>query len=369
MALLVLGVSDWQVSLLAAVGGLTSAVLALPLGPAIEHRRKRPVMVAADLVRAAALVSVPLAAWSGRLTFAQLCAVSVLTTTGAIAFTAASGAHLKALVSEDQRATANSRFETTFWTATSVGPPLGGVLISWLGATTTMLVDAASFLGSAAGIRSLRSPEPAPPPRSADHPWARDITSGWRYVLAHPGLRALFVNAMLFGGALMLASPLQAVLMLRELGFTPWQYGLALGLPGLGGVAGAALMPRLVARYGQRRVLLTAGVTRTVWAAPVAAAPHGGWGVAVIVVSDFLLLFCAGVFNPTFVTYRMRETDDAYMARVGTAWSISARTVQPAFMLLGGLLASATSTRTAIAVAAALLATTGIFLPWRTHHR
>lgn len=125
VALLVLGVSDWQVSLLAAVGGLTSAVLALPLGPAIEHRRKRPVMVAADLVRAAALVSVPLAAWSGRLTFAQLSAVSVLTTTGAIAFTAASGAHLKALVPEDERATANSRFETTFWTATSAGPPPG----------------------------------------------------------------------------------------------------------------------------------------------------------------------------------------------------------------------------------------------------
>lgn len=232
-----------------------------------------------------------------------------------------------------------------------------------------MLVDAASFLGSAVGIRSLRSPEPAPPARAADHHWARDITTGWHYVLAHPGLRALFVNAMLFGGALMLASPLQAVLMLRELGFTPWQYGLALGLPGLGGVAGAALMPRLVARYGQRRVLLTAGVARTVWAAPFAVAPHGAWGVAVIVVSDFLLLFCAGVFNPTFVTYRMRETDDAYMARVGTAWSVSARTVQPAFMLLGGLLASATSTRTAIAVAAALLATTGIFLPWRTHRR
>lgn len=130
IALLVLGVADWQVSLLAAVGGLASAALALPLGPFIERRRKRPLMVAADLARAAALLSVPIAAWTGMLTFTQLCVVSMVSTTGAIAFTAASGAHLKALVPAEQRAEANSRFETTYWTATSLGPPVGGFLIS-----------------------------------------------------------------------------------------------------------------------------------------------------------------------------------------------------------------------------------------------
>ncbi|WP_454198633.1 hypothetical protein [Nocardia sp. Marseille-Q1738] len=47
-----------------------------------------------------------------------------------------------------------------------------------------------------------------------------------------------------------------ALLMLRELGFTPWQCGLALGLPTLGGLLGSLWAPKLVTRFGGRAVLL-----------------------------------------------------------------------------------------------------------------
>lgn len=369
VALLVLRVSDWQVSVLAAVGGLTSAALALPLGPVVEHRRKRPVMIAADLVRAAACLSVPMAAWAGVLTFAHLCVVSVLSTTGAIAFAAASQAHLKALVPAERRTEVNSRFETTFWSALTLGPPIGGLLVSWVGSTMSVLVDGVSFVLSALGVRSLRTPEPPPPVRAAGHHWLRDITAGWAHLWAHPGLRSLFLNALLFGGALMLASPLQAVLMLRELGFAPWQYGLAMGLPSIGGVIGAALTPRLVHRLGERKVLLGFGVTRALWLAPIAVAPAGTAGLVVITLAELATLLCAGVFNPTFVTYRMTHTADTHMARVAMAWSVSARVVQPLFMLLGGALAAWIGLRAAIGVGAVILLATIPLLPWRNSTR
>lgn len=123
VAVLVLHVSTFQVAMLAALSGIASAAIALPLGSLIEFRAKRPVMVAADLLRFAALGSVPVAAVFGVLSYGQLCLVGVIQTTCNIAFGAASGAHLKALVSPDERLAANSRFETTFWTATSTGPP------------------------------------------------------------------------------------------------------------------------------------------------------------------------------------------------------------------------------------------------------
>lgn len=85
----------------------------------------------------------------------------------------------------------------------------------------------------------------------------------------------------------------------------------------------------------------------------------------VIIVADSLLLFCAGVFNPVFTTYRMNATTDDHMARVGTAWSISAKTFQPAFIAAGGLLAAATSIRLAIAAAAITLLASSLLLPWR----
>src|SRR5689334_15220267 len=111
VAVLVLKVPSFQVSLLAALGGLAAAVLALPAGPWIEFRRKRPAMIGADLARAVAVISVPVAALAGVLTYAQLCVVAVVQAVGVIVFNAASGSHLKALVSAEDRATANGRFE------------------------------------------------------------------------------------------------------------------------------------------------------------------------------------------------------------------------------------------------------------------
>jgi hypothetical protein len=150
-----------------------------------------------------ALASVPVAAAFGVLTFTQLCAAGVVQAAATIAFQAASGAHLKALVPAAGRAEANSRFEQTNWLSLSVGPVIGGGLVSLVGATVTLAVDAVSFLGSAIGIRRIQQPEPEPVKRAG----RADITAGWRYILKHRGLRALFWNSQLFGGPAMMISP------------------------------------------------------------------------------------------------------------------------------------------------------------------
>ena len=365
IAVLVLHVSTFQVTTLAALSGLVGAAIALPLGSQIEFRLKRPVMVISDLARCIALGSVPIAATLGVLGYPQLCIVGVIQATGTIAFNAASGAHLKALVPEDQRVQATSRFGTTLWSATSIGPPLGGVLISWLGATVTMAIDATSYLLSAAGIRRLRTPEPPVTARELDHHWRRDITAGWRYILADRELSALFWNSLIFGGCIMAGSSVMAVFMLRDLGFPAWQYGLALGLPGIGGILGSVCTERLNRWLGARKVLLSFGVLRVLWMGLIPLAQPGAMGLAIIVVAETLLLFSAGVFNPSFTTFRMNATANSHLARVLTSWSITSRTAQPVFIAAGGLLATMTSNRTALVVDAVLLLSSALLLPWR----
>ena len=61
IAILVLHASPAEVSLLAAMGLAVGAVVAVPIAPLLEHRRKRPAMIAADLIRFAAFASVPIA--------------------------------------------------------------------------------------------------------------------------------------------------------------------------------------------------------------------------------------------------------------------------------------------------------------------
>ncbi|WP_431040422.1 MFS transporter [Streptomyces sp. P9-1] len=365
IALLVLDSSAFQVSVLAALSAVASALIALPLGVRIEHQYKRPVMITADLARCLLLASIPVAMAFDRLTFTQLCVVGVLQTAASVAFDAASGAHLKALVLPEHRLRANSLLETTNWISVSAGPPVGGLLIGVLGAAATMVVDALSFLGSAVGIRRIQELEPAPPARAGTFHLGRDIAAGWLYLLRHPGLRPLFFNALLFGGSVMMASPLMAVLMLDDLGLAPWQYGLALGLPCLGGVLGSRMAPLLTRRFRQRRILLVSGVARTLWTILLPLTPSGALGLFVIVAAEFGLLFSAGVFNPTFTTYRMAATPDAFMSRVGTSWSVGAKTCQAAFVIAGGLIAAGAGVRGALLIAGLLCIASALLLPWQ----
>ncbi|MGW4983413.1 MFS transporter, partial [Streptomyces mirabilis] len=241
IAIRVLHAGPAEVAALSSVGAAVGAAVAVPLGPWVEFRRKRPVLIAMDLVRFAALLTIPAAFALGVLTFLQLLLVSVVVAAADITFRAASGAYLKTLLRAEDLLVANARFESTAWTTTIIGPPLGGAAIALLGPVATVVADAVSYLLSALGIRATGGHEPRPERREAAHLRARDLLAGWRYILADATLRPLFFNTALFNGLVMAAQPLLAVLMLGPLGFTPWQYGLAFAAPSIGGLLGSRL--------------------------------------------------------------------------------------------------------------------------------
>ncbi|MFF8372158.1 MFS transporter [Streptomyces lydicus] len=365
IAVLVLHSGPAQVAALAAAGRAVGALVAVPLGPWVEFRRKRPVMVAMDLTRFAALLSVPAAYAFGRLSFAQLLVVSVAVAAADIAFRAASGAYLKALVPPEDLLVANGRFESTTWTATVVGPPLGGAAMGMFGPVTTVVADAVSYLLSALGLRAIGGTEPRPARAGASRLRAGELLEGWRYVLAHPTLRPLFFNTIVVNGLIMATEPLLAVLLLGPLGFAPWQYGLAFAAPCLGGLVGSRLAPRLVERFGQHKVMWTAGVLRACWSVGLAFVRPGVPGLVLIMVVQFGLVTCCGLFNPVLATYRLDHTPTDRVVRTLTAWSVSSSAAIAALTAVWGLLAAVTGPRTAIAVAGVLLLATPLLLPRR----
>lgn len=154
IAIQVLDAGPAEVAVLASVGAAVGAVVAVPLGPWVEFRRKRPVLITTDLVRCAALLTIPAAYALGVLTFLQLLLVSAVVAAADITFRAASGAYLKTLLPAEDLLVANARFESTAWTTTIIGPPLGGAAIGLLGPVATVLADAVTYLLSALGIRA-----------------------------------------------------------------------------------------------------------------------------------------------------------------------------------------------------------------------
>ncbi|WP_405894664.1 MFS transporter [Streptomyces sp. NBC_00104] len=458
IAVLVLHVGPTEVSALAATGLAVGAAVAVPLGPWVEFRPKRPVMITMDLVRCAALLTVPAAYALDLLTFPQLLLVSVIVAVADIAFTAASGACLKSLVPPEHLVAANGRFEATTWTTTMLGPPLGGAAIGLFGPVTTLLTDAASYLLSAAGIRAIGGKEPhpvrtasptpptkpaeptepampatpaepphparptdpagparptepakpteatapaipappAPPmtparssqptqptqgtagtdgtdgtagtqgnaPRPTPAPRLRpgDLLDGWRYILRDPALRPLFLNTVLVNALIMAPAPLLVILMVGQLGFAPWQYGLAFALPCAGGLIGSRLSRRLVARHGHHKVIRIAGTLRVCWPLGLAFIGPGPAGLVLVMVVELGLITCISVYNPVLTTQRLTRTPPDRVVRTLTAWSVTGKLTTAAMTALWGLLAALTTPRAAIAAAGVLLLATPLFL-------
>ncbi|MEU8733187.1 MFS transporter [Streptomyces tendae] len=372
IAVMVLDAGPARVAALAAAGLAVGAVVAVPLGPWVEFRRKRPVMVAMDLVRCAVLLSVPLAYAFGRLGFTQLLVVSVVVAAADITFRTAAGSCLKALVRPPDLLRANGRFESTTWTAAMLGPPVGGAAVGLFGPVVTVAADAVSYLLSALGIRAIgggepRPPRPPRPPRTeASRLRAGDLLDGWRYVLASPALRPLFLNTVLVNGLIMATAPLLAVLMLGDLGFAPWQYSLAFAVPCVGGLVGSRLAGPLVTRFGEHRVLVISGVLRVCWPVGLAFVGPGTGGLVLVMVVEFGLITSVGVYNPVYATRRLELTPADRVARTLSAWTVSGKLTTAALTAVWGLLAGLTGTRTAVALAGALLLATPLLLPRRT---
>ncbi|MBV9379158.1 MAG: MFS transporter, partial [Streptosporangiaceae bacterium] len=365
IAVLVLHASPAQVSALSAVGPAVGALIAVPLGPWVEFRRKRPVMIATDLARFSVMMTIPVAYAFNLLSFVQLLAVSAVVAAARIAFNAASGSYLRTLVRPDDLLVASARFESTMWSSTAVGPPLGGAAIGLFGPVTTVVADALSYLFSALGITAIRGREERPRRTGKSRIRPGELLDGWRHILTHSGLRALYLNAVLVNGLIMATEPLLAVLLLRQLRFPPWQYGLAFAGPCAGGFIGSRLARRVVARYGQHRVLRTAGMFRAVWLIGLVFVRPGIVGLVIVMAVEVAIIVNVSMYSPVLATYRLQHTPKDRIARTLSAWSISTSASIAIFTALGGVLAGITSPRTAITVAGLLILASPLLLPRR----
>ncbi|MEU1623420.1 MFS transporter [Streptomyces sp. NPDC005722] len=363
LAVLVVRAGPAEVSALSAVGPAVGALIAVPLAPWVEFRRKRPVMIAMDLARFAAMATIPLAYALGRLGFVHLLLVSVVVAAAKIAFNAAGGAYLKALVRPDDLLVANARFESTNWSSIAVGPPLGGAAIGLFGPVTTVVADALSYLLSALSLAAIRGDEEAPHTAGKSPFRAGAALDGWRHIMGHPGLRALYLNQLLVAGLIMATEPLLAVLLLRELAFAPWQYGLAFAVPCLGGLIGSRLAPRVVSRFGRHRVFRTVGTLRAVWLIGLAFVRPGAVGLVTVMAVELAIIISMSLYSPVLATYRLERTPRHLVARTLSAWSIGQQASIAVLTALAGLLAAATGPRTALTVAGLLILATPLLLP------
>jgi predicted MFS family arabinose efflux permease len=259
-ALLVLNASPGQMGLLAAVGGAPVLLLGLFAGVWVDRLPRRPLLMAADLGRAALLISVPVAWALGLLHMEQLYLVAALTGGLGVLFDVADPSYLPTLVAREQLVEGNSKLAAATEVAEITSPGAGGAIAQTLGAPIAVVIDSLSFVVSAVSIGLIRTPEPPPRPAAEHAPVFQEIRAGLAFVFRHPVLRALAGNTALWTFAGNFIGALYSLYVIRELGLPPVVMGFSIGAGGVGAIAGTVLAAPLIRRFGVGRTLIGAQV-------------------------------------------------------------------------------------------------------------
>ncbi|MEU8233499.1 MFS transporter [Actinoplanes sp. NPDC048967] len=359
IAVQVLDASAFTVSLLTAAAWLPWLLIGLPAGAWIDRVARRPVMLVSDLVSAALVISVPVAAWAGALTMVHLLAVTLLLGVATVFFSVAWAAYLPAMF-DDDLVGANSALQSTESAAQVAGPAAGGLLVAAVSAVAGLVVDACSFLISAFALWRIRRAErrPAPTARASIR---ADIVVGARWLLRDKYLR----NQTVYGAAANLwltgINAIAVVFLVREIGVSTTTVGLLFAAVSLGGVGAASLTPRLVRRLGGARALVAC---KTFGGVASALIPFTRPGLGLLVFVAGMLGVAAGAIagNVVGASFRQAYCPPALFGRVLTSMQFVNFGAIPVGAVLGGALSGPLGLRGAIMLMAIGYAASGLIL-------
>jgi MFS family permease len=340
-AILVLGSGAIEVAILRSLELGATLLVGLVAGAWVDRLRRRPVLIWADLGRAALLGSIPVAFAFGVLTFWQLLAVSGLAAILTTFFDAADNAYLPTIVERERLVDANAALAASGSASEFMAFGISGFLVQLLTAPLAIAVDALSFLGSALLLGSIRHVE-GPPPRKADRgPVLDEIRDGLRLVIHDPVLRA-------FAGAQMALSALWGIFgatwflfVLEELELDPWVLGVVAGVGGFSSFIGAVVAARATRRWGIGPVAIWAMVLSAIGNAFIPLAPAGLPLLAVgcLVMQQLVADSAVTVYDITEVSVRQTLVRDRALGRVASTFQVASGLAQLVATLGAGLLA------------------------------
>jgi MFS family permease len=351
----VLNASAFAFGLLNALGMLPFILLSLPAGVWVDRLRRRPIMIVADLGRAAAIATIPLAFALSALTIWQLYAVSLVVGALTVFFDVAYQAYLPSIVDRRQIVDANGKLQITQSAAQILGPGMAGALIGVLTAPFAMLIDAASFAWSAAFVGWIRKAEPPVvhhDEATGPKPTMRsEMAAGLRYVTGHALLRSIAASTGIANLFSQVPNAIFVLYLVRERGLTAAQVGLAYSLGSFGVLLGAILAARLARVLGLGRVLVLSAVGFGLEWGVVALAPEALIWPATVV-ATFLGGFCSVTWNVNQVSLRQAITPPRMQGRMNATMRFIVWGTIPVGALLGGALGGLIGLRETITVGA-----------------
>jgi MFS family permease len=334
----------------AGVVGFATLLPGLLVGPvagaAVDHFDRKRLMIASDVVRAAALGTLAATIYSGSVEFWMVPLVAFVDSAGSTVYNVANTAALRSVVPAPRLPDAAGVIEARRAAVRLGAPPLGGALFS-IARGLPFLADAISFAASTAAMVAMRSPFQ----QQRDHDQAgfrARLAEGFRYLWQHEFLRT---TAFVYGLGNILSTAIFLILVVvgRRQGLSSAQIGLLFTTLGIATLVGSLTSP-LHRRYlGVRTILLLELWTWT--GAWVFVAWPSVYALFAVIVPFGL---CAPVTDSVVVGYMTAMTPDRLLGRVESARVTIAVAASPLGPLVAGLLLGAVSARLTVAAFAVL---------------
>ena len=340
-AVMLLGSGPLDLAWLNLAVSLPYLLFGLAAGIVIDRVRRRPLLIATDIVRAGLLATIPLAAWVGAFSLAHLLIVVFLVTACSLIFDAANQAYVPTLVEKRRLLDANAKQESTAAASEIVGPPIGGVLVQALGAPVAILCDAVSYVASAFLLWRLPHVEAAPDGGSARITWD-DLKVGFLIVFRHRLFRPLAIAKIIraiCGGAV---GAFYVLYLFRDLHVSPAALGIIVGCGGASALVAALVTTRIAAATPAGPGMVVGIVAATLGYAliPFAGLFIGTWAVIPLLmlgqlVGDFGLGYAFSLER----TLRQHHIDNAVLGRASVVISMCGNVPGPIGAILAGIFA------------------------------
>jgi MFS family permease len=350
VAIVTLDESTFRVAVLTSVEFLPFLFFTLPAGVWVDRLPRRPILIVANLGRATALISVPLAHWAGVLTIWQLYLVGFVVGVGTVFFDLAYMSYLPRLVGRAELVEGNAKLEMSRSAAQVAGPGLAGLLVSALTAPIAVAVDAASYLISVVLMGRIRTVE-AVASREERRSLRAELREGLGYVFRHPYQRGIVAAVAIsnFFGQLVFAILL--VFAVRELGLSAAAIGVILSLGSVGALLAAVTARRVGDRLGVGRTILFAAFLFGPGTLLIAVAPVD-YAAVFIVAAIAVVGYGGTLFNVTMISLIQAITPDRLLGRANASRRFVVWGVVPIGGFVAGALATAIGLRATMTVGA-----------------
>jgi MFS family permease len=336
-----LNVTPFEFGMLATVEFLPFILLSLPAGVWVDRLRRRPILIAGDLVRAAALISIPVAFALDALTIWQLYIVGFINGCATVFFDVAYQSYLPSLVDRDQIVDGNAKLETSRSAAQITGPGVAGIIIGAFTAPFAILLDAISFVASALFMFAIRRHEAAPEPRlneRGERPSMRsEIVQGLRYVGRQRFLRSIAATTGLSNFFSNVVYSILILYLVRELLFTPEVLGLAFSIGAVGFLVGALVANRVASRIGVGPAIVGSTLLFGPSALLIAVAP-ADVAVPFVAASVFVGGLGGAIYNINQVSLRQAITPERMQGRMNATMRFIVWGTIPIGATIGGFL-------------------------------